>query len=220
MGGDVWQWIDDFLEGWNPWYGDYNNADWIIGTISSSHPSITVGAGSVPAVVGPNTSLPPLVPAVTDPTTGQILEAPVVDLRDLETAEGENMSFIDDADWFDQMYGIADTALGGWLPGGPVSPFDPPTPGVPVAPGIVPPLTAVPVPGVTFPAPLTGTVGTTCSTGPKPVYKMVCGVYKWVYPKRRRRKALVTKQDAAGLAVLKGIVGVGKTMDTWIATHS
>lgn len=58
-----------------------------------------------------------------------------------------------------------------------------------------------------------------CGRG-SPVYKKVCGEYKWVYPKRKRRKALVTKSDAQGLATLKGIVGVGKTMDTWIATHS
>ena len=57
-------------------------------------------------------------------------------------------------------------------------------------------------------------------TGPQPVYKKVCGVYKWVYPKRRRRKALVTKQDIAGLSQLKGVLGQGKAMETWIATHS
>lgn len=56
--------------------------------------------------------------------------------------------------------------------------------------------------------------------GPKPVYKYSCGGYRWVYPKRRRRKQLLTNSDAAGLAKLKGLVGVGKTMDTWIATHS
>jgi len=55
--------------------------------------------------------------------------------------------------------------------------------------------------------------------GPSPVYKKVCGVYKWVYPKRRRRRQLITLSDAAGLAKLKGIVGQGKTMDVWIATH-
>lgn len=55
--------------------------------------------------------------------------------------------------------------------------------------------------------------------GPQPVWKKVCGVYKWVYPKRRRRRQLLTRSDAAGLAQLKGIVGTGKTMDTWIATH-
>jgi len=56
--------------------------------------------------------------------------------------------------------------------------------------------------------------------GPSAVYKKVCGSYRWVYPKRRRRKQLLTNSDAAGLAKLKGLVGVGKTMDTWIATHS
>ncbi len=58
------------------------------------------------------------------------------------------------------------------------------------------------------------------SCGPKPVYKYSCGGYRWVYPKRRRRKQLLTNSDAAGLAKLKGLVGAGKTMDTWIATHS
>lgn len=56
--------------------------------------------------------------------------------------------------------------------------------------------------------------------GPQPVYKKVCGAYRWVIPKKRRRKQLLTNSDAAGLAKLKGLVGVGKTMDTWIATHS
>jgi len=56
--------------------------------------------------------------------------------------------------------------------------------------------------------------------GPKAVYKYSCGAYRWVYPKRRRRKQLLSNSDAAGLAKLKGLLGVGKTMDTWIATHS
>jgi len=60
---------------------------------------------------------------------------------------------------------------------------------------------------------------TQCGTA-SPVYKKVCGAYKWVFPKRRRRKQLLTNSDAAGLAKLKGLVGVGKTMDCWIATHS
>lgn len=55
--------------------------------------------------------------------------------------------------------------------------------------------------------------------GASPVYKKVCGGYKWVYPKKRRRRQLLTKSDAAGLAQLKGIVGCGKQMETWIATH-
>lgn len=56
--------------------------------------------------------------------------------------------------------------------------------------------------------------------GPKPVWKYSCGGYRWIYPKRRRRNQLLSNSDAAGLAKLKGLVGVGKTMDTWIATHS
>jgi len=55
--------------------------------------------------------------------------------------------------------------------------------------------------------------------GGNPVYKKVCGSYRWVFPRRRRRKQLVTKSDAQGLATLKGILGNGKAMDTWIATH-
>lgn len=65
-----------------------------------------------------------------------------------------------------------------------------------------------------------------CASGPPPpqcggsaVYKKVCGSYRWVYPKRRRRRQLLTKSDAAGLAQLKGIVGAGKVMESWIATH-
>lgn len=56
--------------------------------------------------------------------------------------------------------------------------------------------------------------------GATPVYKKVCGVYKWVIPKRKRRKQLLTNSDAAGLAKLKGIMGCGKSMEVWIATHS
>lgn len=33
------------------------------------------------------------------------------------------------------------------------------------------------------------------STGPSPILKKVCGVYKWVYPKRRRRRKLLTESD-------------------------
>jgi len=61
--------------------------------------------------------------------------------------------------------------------------------------------------------------GCNMNDGPSPVWKKVCGVYKWVYPKRRRRKQLLTQSDAVALAQLKGIIGAGKTMDTWIATH-
>lgn len=76
--------------------------------------------------------------------------------------------------------------------------------------------------GLIPPAPPSNGGGGACGIpcGPQPVYKKVCGVYKWVTPKRRRRKMLLTPSDAAGLAKLKGIVGQGKVMEVWIATHS
>ena len=53
-------------------------------------------------------------------------------------------------------------------------------------------------------------------------------VYQWdektmsYVPKKKRkarRRQLVTKGDIKGLAALKGVVGTGKIMETWIATH-
>jgi len=76
----------------------------------------------------------------------------------------------------------------------------------------------LPPPGPPAP-PNGGFMGNGNCDGPSPVWKKVCGAYKWVYPKRRRRKQLLTKTDATGLAQLKGIVGSGKVMETWIATH-
>ena len=37
--------------------------------------------------------------------------------------------------------------------------------------------------------------------------------------RKRRRKQLITQSDIKGLAALKGVVGTGKIMETWIATH-
>ena len=45
--------------------------------------------------------------------------------------------------------------------------------------------------------------------GASPVYKKVCGQYKWVTPKKRRRKRLATQSDLKDLAALKGILGNG-----------
>ena len=71
----------------------------------------------------------------------------------------------------------------------------------------------VPGPGILTPsAPACG--------GASPVYKKVCGEYKWVTPKRRRRKRLATQGDLKDLAALKGILGNGKAFEVWIATHS
>lgn len=124
----------------------------------------------------------------------------------------------DNVSWFDDLYDFVDTSLGGWLPGGvPPGGSAPPTYTPPaVLPGVPPPIAP-------FPTIITGnqpvTIDQSCS-GAAPVYKKVCGVYKWVYPKRRRRKSLVTKGDIKGLAALKGVLGNGKAMETWIATHS
>lgn len=60
----------------------------------------------------------------------------------------------------------------------------------------------------------------TADCGGSLVYKKVCGEYRWVKQKRRRRKRLASKGDLKDLAALKGILGQGKALDTWIATHS
>ena len=73
----------------------------------------------------------------------------------------------------------------------------------------------VPGPGVFTPSAPAAACG-----GASPVYKKVCGEYKWVQPKRRRRKRLATQGDLKDLAALKGILGNGKAFEVWIATHS
>ncbi len=45
---------------------------------------------------------------------------------------------------------------------------------------------------------------TSCApSGPSPVWKKVCGQYKWVYPKSRRRRALLTERDYNSLLKLQ-----------------
>ena len=73
--------------------------------------------------------------------------------------------------------------------------------------------------GVPGPGVFTPTAPQACG-GASPVYKKVCGEYKWVQPKRRRRKRLATQGDLKDLAALKGILGNGKAFEVWIATHS
>lgn len=81
--------------------------------------------------------------------------------------------------------------------------------------------------GTPAPAPtpsLTGSIPTTvtapqqgvCSTGASPVYKKVCGVYKWVFPKRRRRRALLTESDYNALLRIEGLK-VNRNMSVAIA---
>ena len=73
--------------------------------------------------------------------------------------------------------------------------------------------------GVPGPGVFTPSAPAACG-GASPVYKKVCGEYKWVQPKRRRRKRLATQGDLKDLAALKGIHGNGKAFEVWIATHS
>ncbi len=124
---------------------------------------------------------------------------------------------VEDVGWITDIYDVVDTAAGGWLPGGvPIGSSLPanlytPTPTYPVATVTTP---TVPTGGVTMP--------TGCADDPMKgmVFKKVCGEYRWVKQKRRRRKALVSATDLKGLSSLKGILGQGKAFDIWIATHS
>lgn len=77
------------------------------------------------------------------------------------------------------------------------------------------PVTVIPGTGGMVPP----SIPVSCDGGPAPVYKKVNGVYQWVKQRRRRRKKLLRESDARGLAQLKGIVGNGKVMEVWIATH-
>lgn len=124
----------------------------------------------------------------------------------VETTEDSDMGVLDDL-WEK----IDEEIFDGWLPGGAPPGGDP---NLPAVPGVTP------IPGTG--GPIAGPAGPTSSPacGGRPVYKYSCGAYRWVYPKRRRRKPLVTQSDLKGLAALKGVLGTGKSFDVWIATHS
>jgi len=50
-------------------------------------------------------------------------------------------------------------------------------------------------------------------SGASPVYKKVCGAYKWVYPKRRRRRQLLTESDFNALLRIQNLkVNANMTM--------
>lgn len=124
----------------------------------------------------------------------------------------------DEVGWISDVYDVVDTAAGGWLPGGvPVGSSLPATIG-----------NQLYTPTPTFPTPPTVPVGgaimpvTGCEEDPYKgmVWKRVCGQFKWVKQKRRRRRSLVTQTDLRGLAALKGVLGQGKAFEVWIATHS
>ena len=66
-----------------------------------------------------------------------------------------------------------------------------------------------------------GAVGNACAKPSDIVYKWSEKDQRYVARKKykRRRQRLATKSDIKDLASLKGIVGQGKVMETWIATH-
>ncbi len=47
-----------------------------------------------------------------------------------------------------------------------------------------------------------------------------CGAGKWIRKRRRRHRNLATRGDIRDLSALKGVLGSGKLLETWIATHS
>jgi len=66
------------------------------------------------------------------------------------------------------------------------------------------------------------TVGNSCEADPRTQYdmKFICGEWKWVKKRKRRRKRLATSSDIKDLSSLKGVLGGGKSFDLWIATHA
>ena len=128
--------------------------------------------------------------------------------------------------WISDVYDIVDTAAGGWLPGGvPVglgtNVFD--AVNQPVYNQAPPPVqTSAPAPAPTPTAPGAPPVHTSsCSNNPYPgwVYKYHCGQMRWVKQSKRRRKRLATQSDIKDLSALIGLLGNGKQLQTWIATH-
>jgi len=47
-----------------------------------------------------------------------------------------------------------------------------------------------------------------------------CGQGKWIKKRRRRHRNLATRGDIRDLSALKGVIGQGKLLEAWIATHS
>jgi len=125
--------------------------------------------------------------------------------------------------WFDDAYYWVDENLfGGDLPGGAAPGLPGGGAGTAFFPG-GPATGPVPAPGTSVVPTVINQPGpgaASCANGASPVWKKVCGQYKWVYPKRRRRKRLASKGDLADIAALKGILGGGKAFEVWIATHS
>jgi len=63
--------------------------------------------------------------------------------------------------------------------------------------------------------------GGACERDPRNDYvlKFSCNQWKWVKKRKRRSKRLATSSDIKDLSSLKGVLGDGKNLSTWIATH-
>ncbi len=219
-------------------------SDWVfdqLPLIDRRDSQISVGPREFPPMVGSGQSIPELVPEVIRETTSEIFgEAmPLSDEAWFKQMFPDKIYaapaplYIEqkpeetDVGVFSDIYDQIDTGWGGMLPGG-VPPFwDSPTLGIPnIGPSSMPSPLPMPTTSPVIIGPDGSTLpgqfqkGGSCEGGPYPVWKRVCGTYKWVMPKRRRRKQLATKGDIKSLAALKGVIGGGKSLDTWIATHS
>jgi len=133
----------------------------------------------------------------------------IVDMTPLQEAEAILMQPIgeaevtDVANFFDNLGDVFLDVARQYIPG-----INAPAPmgfADPGAAAVQPPLGAAAAP-----------TGAACDTGPSPVYKKVCGVYKWVYPKRRRRRQLLTESDYNGLLRIESLK-VNKNMTVAIA---
>lgn len=131
----------------------------------------------------------------------------------------------DDVSILGDIYDIVDTTLGGWLPGGPVSPsFYPGAPlpvfNAPVGPPAPPTFPVPQTPGGMIPPPPGGAM-VACVDPNDPYKGMIYTVKKgWHKRPRRRHKQLATDGDIKDLTALLGVFGNGKALQTWIATHS
>lgn len=130
----------------------------------------------------------------------------------------------DDMSLLGDIYEVVDAGLGGILPGG--VPYQVPTgwggPMGPIYNQNPATLPTVQVGGGMQPPPPPVNVGGSCSPDDPykgMVYKRVCGQWKWVKKKYRRRKQLFTSRDASQLSSLLGIAGKSEIAKTWIASH-
>jgi len=125
----------------------------------------------------------------------------------------------DDVGWFEDIYDTIDTGLGGWLPGGVPPGYTGPPPAyatppmLPMGSGPTQPPSGAPPPVAFCPS------GIADDPMKGYVLKKYCGQWRWIKQKGRRRKRLASHSDIKDLSSLLGILGNGKALQSWIATH-